>query len=589
MSNYYKKKKLLSAEVGKMSVVIKGMHCASCEVLIERKFKKIEGIEVVSVNQAAGRADITYVRKPELGQLQEALHGTEYLVAPFDKSGQNKRGTVHATTTHDYIETAWVFLVVAGLYTFLNYFHLVPRGLSVGTNMSYGFIFAIGLVAAVSSCIAVTGGLLVAVASRYAEVYPQATGIQKFRSHLFFNIGRVIGYTIFGGLVGALGSVFTLSTRTTGILTIAASLVMIFLGFQLLNIFPGLRKLQVKMPKFIAHRIHDVSSRSQHPIAPCILGAVTFFLPCGFTQALQLYVLSRGSFTVGALTMLAFSLGTLPALMSLSVLSSFLKGTGQRYFFRFAGVIVVLLGIFNIGNGFTLVGANFSLAAILSNTATAEEVADLAPLVGGKQIIRLKVVGYQYQPAHFIVRRGVPVEWHIDGTQAAGCAGTVIDSGLNITASLSRNEEKVVTFTPDKTGVFGFTCPMGMTTRGASIEVVENPTQSPSVSTGDSSLPLSSATGTGSAEVQRFTMTVTREQGFDPNSFTAKKDILVELVVDVRTNIGGCMSTMISSDYGIAQQLKMGKNYIHFTPTKVGVVRLTCPMGIRMGQFTITD
>ena len=84
-------------------------------------------------------------------------------------------------------------------------------------------------------------------------------------------------------------------------------------------------------------------------------------------------------------------------------------------------------------------------------------------------------------------------------------------------------------------------------------------------------------------------MTVTQAQGFYPNKFTAKKGIPVELTVDVETQLSGCMSTMIGSDYDIAASLKQGKNLVRFTPTTIGTVRLTCPMGIPMGEFAITD
>lgn len=587
---------------GEMRVAVHGMRCASCEVLIERKFKRVEGVEAVRVNQVSGQAELTCRTKPSIRHLQAALEGTEYFILPEPPSSQ-KAAPIYQTTAQDYKETFWVFLLILVVYFVLSRFNLIPKGLSVGDDMSYGFIFVIGLVAAISSCIAVTGGLLLAVAGRYAEAHPEADGIKRFRPHLYFNAGRVIGYTIFGGLIGAVGSVFTLSTRLTGVLTIAASLVMIFLGFQLLNIFPALRRFQPKMPKFIAHRVHEASGRSDHPTTPFTLGAATFFLPCGFTQALQLYVLSQGSLTVGALTMLAFSLGTLPALMSLSALSSFLKGATQRYFFRFAGVVVILLGLANIGNGLSLAGTNISLNTILAkNTSQSRTAANLAPIESNKQVISMKVVELEYQPAQFTVRQGVPVEWRIDGSQTSGCASVLTASGLNITVSLPRSGEKVVNFTPEKTGTFPFSCPMGMTTRGASITVAPNdstnlatPTPlnytpvSPASPVSPVSSQFSPSSATNSAETQKFTMTVTREQGFYPTNFMAKKNIPVELEVDVQTDISGCMGTMIGSDYDIAQQLILGKNYVQFTPTKTGTLYLTCPMGIGMGEFTITN
>jgi uncharacterized protein len=581
---------------GTMCVTVHGTHCASCEVLIERKFKRIEGIDSVKVNHATGRVDVEYSHRPHLNQLQEALEGTEYTVTSFQQKPGEKKTAVHKTTAQDYKETFWVFLIVMGAYLILSKFRLIPEGLSVGENMSYGFVFLIGLIAAVSSCIAVTGGLLLAVAGRYAEVHPEMEGIKRFRPHLYFNAGRVIGYTVFGGLVGAVGSVFTLSTRMTGVMTIAASLIMVFLGFQLLNIFPQLRRFQPKMPKFIAHRVHDASSSSDHPAAPFGLGAATFFLPCGFTQALQLYVLSQGSFTVGALTMFFFSLGTLPALMSLSALSSFLKGATQRHFFRFAGVVVVLLGLSNIGNGLALAGTNISMGTILANTTASDQAtaaSDLPPIENGKQVITMKVKGYQYEPAKFSVRQGVPVEWRIDGSQAAGCARSLIADGFDISAVLPRSGTKTVEFTPDKTGAFPFSCSMGMTTRGAAITVVANTDATASATplnyTPASPVPTtSSAPAAASGEVQKLNMTVTYEQGFYPNTFKVKKGIPVILEIDVQADVSGCMDTVVGSDYDIGQRLKMGKNQIKFTPTKTGELNLTCPMGVPVADITIS-
>ena len=107
------------------------------------------------------------------------------------------------------------FIIVAA-YTVLKQTNFLPDTLGVTDNMSYGFIFVLGLVAATSTCLAVAGGLLLAVANKHAEKYPHATGWQKFKPHIYFNIGRVAGYTILGALVGALGSFLTLSPTVTG-------------------------------------------------------------------------------------------------------------------------------------------------------------------------------------------------------------------------------------------------------------------------------------------------------------------------------------------------------------------------------------
>lgn len=464
------------AKSNKLHLAVHGTHCSSCEVLIESKLNKVAGVESVKVNQAKGRAEIAYSAKPSLEKMQQALAGTGYSVSLMKFSGNiTKPDSPRKNSYEEYLEIGYAFLIVVTVYLVLKRFDILPKGLSVNDNMSYPFIFAIGLVAALSSCIAVTGGLLVAVAGRYAETHPNLVGWQKFKPQLYFNLGRVFGYAILGGLVGAVGSVFTLSTRLNGVLIISASLIMITLGFQLLNLLPGLRRLIPRMPKFFAHRVHEASGSTESKTGLFVLGASTFFLPCGFTQALQLYVLSRGSFAVGSLTMLVFSLGTLPSLLSLSALTSYLKGGAQKYFFRIVGVIVILLGFSNLKSGFALVDVKIDLSPVISRVDKQNKTVDSANLptiVDGKQIIRMKVIDLDYEPSRFTVWQGIPVEWHIDGSQTGGCAGIVTAPDLNITVSIAGKTDKVVTFTPEQTGTFAFSCPMAMTTRGASITVV---------------------------------------------------------------------------------------------------------------------
>jgi sulfite exporter TauE/SafE/protein-disulfide isomerase len=350
--------------------------------------------------------------------------------------------------------------------------------------MSYGLVFVIGLVASVSSCIAVTGGLLVAVAAKYNEATAKLTPIRRMKPLIYFNAGRVISYTLLGGVIGALGSALTLSPEINGVLTIIASAVMVLLGLQMLKLLPVLARFLPTMPKAFGHYIHDLAERDANGGA-FVLGAVTFFLPCGFTQALQLYVLAKGSFAVGALTMLAFALGTLPALLSLSAMSSFLTGGFQRHFLTFAGAAVVILGLFNIQNGLTLAATATGTTA--SNATTSSETANgvalqTVPVVDGKQIIEMKIVGYQYEPHQFNVVQGIPVEWRVDATLAQGCGRILLAPGAGVRKLLSYGTT-VIGFTPQQTGDIRFNCAMGMMTPGSKISVLATPSEKTSVAT----------------------------------------------------------------------------------------------------------
>src|SRR5439155_18366136 len=186
----------------------------------------------------------------------------------------------------------------------------------------------------------------------------------------FFNVGRVLSYTLFGALIGALGSTLTLSPRVGGIITIVASVVMLLLGSQLLNFFPWTRFLQPRVPQFLVHGLYDFR-KTRSNVAPFLVGVATFFLPCGFTQALQFYVLSQKSAVSGALTMLVFSLGTAPALLSLSGLGCVLTGKTQRYLMKVAGVLVLVIGLVSLNSGLSITGVPLpNPAALLAQLGT---------------------------------------------------------------------------------------------------------------------------------------------------------------------------------------------------------------------------
>ena len=449
----------------KLNLKVQGMTCSSCEVLIERNLKKIPGVEKVKVSRAKEQAEVECSDNVQLQQLQDAVKEKGYtLYASNDPIENPPKSQFIIKNKERFSEIGSVLVVIIGAYILLRQFDLLPKSLGVTDNMGYGFIFLIGLVAATSTCLAVAGGLLLAVSSKFHEKNPELYGWQKFKPHIYFNVGRIASYTLLGGAIGALGSMLTLSATVAGIITIIASLLMIIMGLQLLQIFPWLNKVQIKMPKFIAHKVYDASNQEQKSASKnssFLFGAATFFLPCGFTQALQLYVLGTGSFVVGALTMLAFSLGTLPSLAGIGAFSSFAKGNFQKYFMTFSAVLVIVLGIFNLTPGFNLVGAAVALPSVDGSVDNGDSNNDFT-IVGDKQVIDLKVDGLDYFPDKFTLKKGVPVEWRVDGRNAQGCAQIISVPKLGIIERLPKDEIKTIEFTPQQTGKITFTCGMGM-------------------------------------------------------------------------------------------------------------------------------
>lgn len=439
----------------KKTYQISGMHCAACEVLVERAFRNQSVVSKVKANQA-GWAEVWCEKEPNIDIVNAALSAHGYKAQPnLDKA-----------SSFSFKKFSGVVLVVVATYLIFKKFNLVPN-LSLGEELSLGVVFVMGLVAAVSSCIAVTGGLLVAISSAHAQANPGITGWQKFRPHIFFNIGRVAGYTILGAAVGALGSALAISPQFNGLIILVASLAMIVLGLKLINIFPILSRVTIRPPKFIAHSLHNSASGKIKPWAPLILGAGTFFLPCGFTQALQLYVLTQGDSMSGALIMLVFSLGTMPALVSLGAVNSFVKGKWQRLVAITAGAAVVALGLINFGYGMNLTGLNVKISQAKENlkiVASQQGVSIVDPnvqMVDGVQVVKMDVVARGYSPNRFTIQSGIPVRWEINGVNTYGCQSILQFPAIDVTKYIKPGIN-VIDFTAQGTGQLPFHCAMGM-------------------------------------------------------------------------------------------------------------------------------
>jgi uncharacterized protein len=448
-----------------LQLEINGMHCANCVVAVERALKDAPGVERVRASYPPGRAVITYALEIDLQGVHSALEEQGYSV----KAVNEVDDPTPAKTDHTYLEIAAAFLILIGIAFALQHFQLLPRAFSISDQMSYGLAFLIGLVASVSSCLAVTGGLLVAFAAKYNEANPYLTDRQRLLPHVYFNIGRIVSYALLGGAIGALGGALTLSPAASGAITLLASLLMIMLGLNMLGVLPNIGRYLPALPPSLAHRLHDAAATETKGVA-FLLGAATFFLPCGFTQALQLYVLSKGDFTIGALTMLAFAVGTLPALLSLSAVSSLAKGPFQKHFLRFAGAAVILLGILNIQYGLVLTGSEAARPASAKADAVAAEVQPNRSF----QRITMKVVDLAYRPHQFTVKQGIPVQWWIDGSEAEGCGRLLLAPGLGVRKILSDTSTTLINFTPQKVGDYAFNCGMGMMTPDAKITVLPN-------------------------------------------------------------------------------------------------------------------
>lgn len=324
---------------------VKGMHCKSCVILIEDNLKDAPG--VISVKADLGRCEV--VVSGSLGN--EPLKIAEELTPRIQQHGytlsvekeQSNKGW------SDFMYATPIALVFIAGFILLQKAGLV--NLVTTSNVSYGTAFIIGLIASVSTCLAVVGGLVLSMSANYAKEG------DAWKPQMLFHIGRLGGFFILGGLIGVLGSSFHLGLTGNLILSSIVGIVMLLLGINLLEIIHATKRLQFTLPKVFAKHTINRASTATHALAPLLVGIGTFFLPCGFTQSMQVYTLTTGSFIKGALMMVTFALGTLPVLTLLSFSSfNIAQKSWKGIFFKAAGLVVIILALFNLINALVVAG-----------------------------------------------------------------------------------------------------------------------------------------------------------------------------------------------------------------------------------------
>ncbi len=319
---------------------VSGTHCAACKILIEDIVKEQGGIHSVSVDL---KKEIVSIEGQSFEPSQLASVLTKKLEPHGYSLSEEKR------KEPGYGKNELLIAVPIGL-GFLALFVLLQKSgivnLGVGGTVTPATSFFIGLVASVSSCLAVVGGLVLSLSATVS-----LDNKDDKKPIILFHGGRLIGFAVLGGVLGVLGNAIGISYAVSGILGLVAAFVMIMLGLNLVGVF---KQGVVTLPDGIFSFFRKIEHGTW---APLTLGIGTFFLPCGFTQSMQIAALSSGSATSGALIMFTFALGTLPMLALLSFgASSFSRSAYAPIFFKSAGIVVIGLGLLGFMAGLAGLG-----------------------------------------------------------------------------------------------------------------------------------------------------------------------------------------------------------------------------------------
>lgn len=323
---------------------IEGMHCAACELIIEKKLSRSHNMK--NVNAVLDKKRVNFEIENDVDE-RVLINEINDLLSEHGYS----LGEESTQRTVDYTKLVYGFIYASiVVFIFLLLQKVGLGNLLGGDSLSLPLVFFIGVIASISSCMAVVGGLVLSISSSYAK------GADKAIPLVMFHVARVVAFFIFGGLLGYLGSLIKLGPEFYLFMSIVLFAVMFVLGMNLLDIFPVFRRFQLRMPKAFGKRVSGLEA-AKRGYMPILMGILTFFLPCGFTQSMQVSAMATGNILSGAVIMFVFSLGTLPILALISFTSAKLAASrNSDVFFKSAGFIVLFFALFNFYSSLVAAG-----------------------------------------------------------------------------------------------------------------------------------------------------------------------------------------------------------------------------------------
>ena len=335
--------------------------------------------------------------------------------------------------------------------------------------MDLWLIFLTGLTVGGLTCLAVKGGLLASViAAREEEDFEE----KSFKKHnlkpvLAFLTTKLLAHIALGFILGAFGGALALSDNTRVIMQLLAGAYMIAIALNLLNVHPIFRYVIIQPPRFLTKMVHS-TSKSKDIFAPAMLGALTIFIPCGTTLAMEAFAISSGSPILGGAIMATFVLGTFPLFLGLGFLTTFLGDTFKARFFKLAGVLVMYLGVTTFNSSLVLAGSPVTLQTIRDAIPISIDLSgglmgeSFVKLINGVQVVDLTVAPTSYYPNYIQVQSGVPLRLNLNSTGGLGCTSQFRIPTLGIKQNVPQNGTAVVEFIPSMKGKLTFTCSMGM-------------------------------------------------------------------------------------------------------------------------------
>ena len=311
------------------TIKVQGMICRQCEDIVNFTLLHTKG--VISARSSYWKSSATVEYDPDIvseTELENALENAGY---PAGKSG---------------VTGLWVDMICALAVVGLVFAIMALKGAAIPkaeAGMSLGYIFVLGLITS-THCLGMCGGILL---SQTTDASDLVAGAKKRTrrgvwASLAYNGGRVASYTAVGAVFGAVGAVITYTMTVKSMVFTIAGILVALIGIGMWGIIPGVRRLSPDMPAFC--RMPETRKKKFYG-KPLVIGLLTGIMPCGAMSAMWIYAMSTGSAGTGALSMLLFSLGTVPLMFVFGALNAFIPRKYIKYMLKISAVMVLALGI----------------------------------------------------------------------------------------------------------------------------------------------------------------------------------------------------------------------------------------------------
>ena len=306
------------------------MTCGWCETNIKNELEK-EWIIVYKISHKNGLITINYSKK-NLIILEKTIKKLWYKLS-HKNNNYSKNKLIIA------LSTIMFSMIIAYL---LRDIHIGKYFFQDTKTFWFGFSFFMWFVASMSTCLVVIWSIVLWF-TQYLDY--SKTFKQELKVQLLFQLWRILWFFLLWWFLWLLGKMMTFTGLGKMIFTTIISISIIFMWLHMMNLLPNIFNFSVKKIKI---------SKWKNILLVFLIWFLTFFLPCWFTQTMQLLATQSGSFLDSAIMMWLFSLGTLPVLLIIWLWWKYIKTHKLSIIKKLIWIIIIVFSIQSVLNLFQI-------------------------------------------------------------------------------------------------------------------------------------------------------------------------------------------------------------------------------------------